>query len=79
MRTTLTIDDDLAMLLRRRARELQRPFKDIVNEALRRGLAETPVVEPVEVPRPRAMGRPQVDVTQGLRLVDELDDARDRP
>jgi hypothetical protein len=30
MRTTLTIDDDLAGLLKRRARELRVPFKDVV-------------------------------------------------
>ena len=40
MRTTLTIDDDLAGILRRRARELGKPFKELVNSALRKGLAE---------------------------------------
>src|SRR6516164_6966360 len=32
MRTTLAIDDDLAGLLKRRARELGVPFKDVVNQ-----------------------------------------------
>ena len=40
MRTTLTIDDDLAGILRRKSRELDKPFKELVNTALRTGLAE---------------------------------------
>jgi hypothetical protein len=39
MRTTLTLDDDLARRLREEARRSGRPFKDVVNEAIRRGLA----------------------------------------
>jgi hypothetical protein len=37
MRTTLTIDDDVAVKLRAAAKD--RPFKVVVNEALRAGLA----------------------------------------
>jgi hypothetical protein len=40
MRTTLTIDDDLAGLLKQRARESGVSFKDAVNRALRSGLGE---------------------------------------
>ena len=40
MRTTLTIDDDLAGLLKRQARELGVPFKEAVNRAIRSGLGE---------------------------------------
>ena len=39
MRTTLTLDDDVALALRERARLMERPFKQVVNEALRRGLS----------------------------------------
>lgn len=39
MRTTLTIDDDLAAALKVSARRSGRPFKAIVNEAIRRGLS----------------------------------------
>ena len=39
MRTTLTIDEDVADSLRERARLLDRPFKRVVNDALRRGLS----------------------------------------
>jgi hypothetical protein len=41
MRTTLTLDDDLAGLLRRQARNTERPFKEVLNQALRRGLTGT--------------------------------------
>lgn len=41
MRTTLTLDDDLAMLLKREAETSRRPFRDVVNEAIRRGLLTT--------------------------------------
>ncbi|HMO79987.1 MAG TPA: hypothetical protein PKD24_04280 [Pyrinomonadaceae bacterium] len=39
MRTTLTIDDDVAFALKKiQDAEPKKPFKEIVNEALRRGL-----------------------------------------
>jgi hypothetical protein len=37
MRTTLTIDDDLADLLKRQARERDLSFRDVVNRTLRAG------------------------------------------
>ena len=40
MRTTLTLDDDLAGLLKQRARELGIPFKEAVNRTIRAGLGE---------------------------------------
>ena len=39
MRTTLTIDDDLAASLKEQARQQHVPFKRVVNDALRRGLS----------------------------------------
>jgi Ribbon-helix-helix protein, copG family len=38
VRTTLTLDDDVAAKLRSQARRSGRPFREVVNEALRRGL-----------------------------------------
>jgi hypothetical protein len=38
MRTTMTLDADVAALLKRVARSRKAPIKDTVNEALRRGL-----------------------------------------
>ena len=39
MRTTLTLDDDVAAKLRAESRRSGRPFREIVNDTLRRGLA----------------------------------------
>jgi hypothetical protein len=38
MRTTLTLDDDVAAKLRTESQRAGRPFREIVNETLRRGL-----------------------------------------
>jgi hypothetical protein len=40
MRTTLTLDDDVAARLQAEARKSGRPFKVVVNEYLRAGLAQ---------------------------------------
>jgi hypothetical protein len=40
MRTTLTIDDDVAAMLERLRREREISLKDLINEALRRGLLD---------------------------------------
>lgn len=39
MRTTLTLDDDVAAKLKAESRRAGRPFRDVVNDMLRRGLA----------------------------------------
>ena len=38
MRTTLTLDDDVAVKLKTESQRAGRPFREIVNETLRRGL-----------------------------------------
>ena len=40
MRITLTLDDDLAGLLKQRAQELGVPFKEAVNRTIRAGLGD---------------------------------------
>ena len=40
MRTTLSLDKDVAAQLERLRKKVDAPFKDIVNEALRLGLRE---------------------------------------
>jgi hypothetical protein len=42
----LTLDKDVAAKLRSRARRTGRAFKDVVNEALRRGLEPSPAARP---------------------------------
>jgi hypothetical protein len=39
MRTTLTLDDDVAAKLKAESRRAGKPFKEIVNDTLRSGLA----------------------------------------
>jgi hypothetical protein len=39
MRTTLTLDPDVARMLEEEVHRQRKPFKSVVNEALRRGLA----------------------------------------
>lgn len=77
MRTTLTIDDDTANELKRRARFSGRSFKETVNEVLRRGLtadvqqrgaAERFVVAAA----PRGF-QPGVDPLKLNQLADELE------
>lgn len=77
MRTTLTLDDALARELRALARQTDRSFKEVVNETLRRGLAQgaepAPALPPFRVV-PKACGfRPGVDVYGLNRLNDELE------
>lgn len=76
MRTTLTLDDDLAGLLKRRARELGVPFKEAVNRAIRAGLGEAAAMRRHPVPRtiPHSFGlRPGIDPDKLGQLADELE------
>lgn len=41
MRTTLTLDEDVAAKIKALTRKTGRSFRDLVNDALRRGLAAT--------------------------------------
>jgi hypothetical protein len=67
MRTTLTIDDDLAGLLKQRAREMGVPFKEAVNRAIRAGLGEA------AKPHRRGSPKPGVDLDKLGQLADELE------
>ena len=79
MRTTLTLDDDLAARLKELAFEQDKAFKQVVNETLRAGLRaaqEPPRARRYRL-RPVAMGnaREGVDLDKALRLADTLEDA----
>ncbi len=78
MRTTLTIDDQLASALRELARQSGLPFKQVVNDTLRRGLIEhgRPQARRYRLPV-AALGlpRPGIDLTKTLALADALEDA----
>ena len=49
MKTTLTLDDDVADFLKEQSRLHNKPFKQVVNEVLRRGM--TPGLQAVEMPK----------------------------
>ena len=76
MRTTLTIDDDLAGLLKQRAQELGVPFKEVVNRTIRAGLGEAAKPRRGTAPRtvPHSFGfRPGIDPDKLGQLADELE------
>ena len=76
MRTTLTLDDDIAKTLQEHARRSGESFKEVVNETLRRGLrGEKPAsaLPRFEV-KPKACGfRRGVDVLRLNQLNDQLE------
>lgn len=75
MRTTVTLDDDLAAQLRERAHERDLSFKAVLNEAIRSGLTG-----PGAPPEPYRMtispmhAKPEIDLTKALRLAGRLED-----
>ena len=77
MRTTLTLDDDVAADLKRQARKSGRPFREVLNDAVRRGLQAraTPAKAPYRL-KPVSLGGvlPGVDLDRALRLADALED-----
>lgn len=76
MRTTLTLDDDVAAKLRAEARKSGRPFKDIVNESLRRGLTVQPrraSLPPFEI-KARPWGKPGFRYDRVWEIIEQLDE-----
>lgn len=77
MRTTLTLDEDLAKRLKELARQGGRSFKEVTNEAIRRGLSvgasqvESAARFRVE---PKACGfKPGVDPLKLNQIYDDLE------
>jgi hypothetical protein len=73
MRTTLTIDPDVRLLLERRMRERGQSLKETVNEALRSGLTGTGPGAPFNTPT-FDLGHPLVPLDKALSLAGELED-----
>jgi len=76
MRTTLTLDPDVAERLRQEVRRTGKGLKALVNEALRLGLglAGKPKRPSRFVVRPHAFGfKPGIDLDRLNQLVDELE------
>jgi plasmid stability protein len=78
VRTTLTLDDDLAALLRQQAATLGVSFKEMVNRTLRAGLSREMAPRDVRAPKtiPHSFGfRPGVDLDRLNQLADALEAA----
>ena len=75
MRTTVTLDPDVAEQVRLLARKQSLSFKAALNAAIRAGLAaQRGGSRPYRVPA-RPMGlRPAVDLTHALRIADAIED-----
>ena len=78
MRTTLTLDPDVARMVDEEVHRVRRPFKEIVNAALRRGLS-SPQGQRRQKPyrvRPHAARLlPGIDRARLNALADEQEDA----
>jgi hypothetical protein len=77
MRTTLTLDPDVARMLEEESHRQRKPFKQIVNEAIRRGLSPRAGVRsaaPYRVRPHKTTLRPGVDGEALNQLADELED-----
>ncbi|MEW6708050.1 MAG: hypothetical protein AB1430_24650 [Pseudomonadota bacterium] len=74
MRTTVTLDNDVHRLLLDTAHRTGRPFKQVLNDAVRAGLQQRrPAVQPFRQPV-FSLGRPLVDLTKAGALAGELED-----
>ena len=77
MRTTLTLDEDVAAKLQSESRRSGRSFREVVNETLRRGLTEHAATTPLEPFRvvTRDMGelKPGVSLDNISELLEQIE------
>lgn len=74
MRTTITLEDDVAALVESERARTGESFRSVVNRLLRRSARATPpAVAPV---LPELPGRPIVDVSDVSTLLAAIDDER---
>lgn len=77
MRTTLTLDPDVAQLLEEETHRLRLPWKQVVNDAIRRGFAarqQTPKSKRYRVTPHKTTLRAGIDPASFNKLADELED-----
>ena len=74
MRTTITLDEDVAALIESERARTGELFRAAVNRLLRRGARAAPAVRPP--PLPELPGRPLLDVSDTSAVLAVLDDAR---
>ncbi len=73
VRTTVTLDPDTEALLRQRMAAEGVPFKQALNDAVRRGLRQNDQATRVETPTAR-LGTPTVNLDRAIQLASELED-----
>jgi ribbon-helix-helix CopG family protein len=73
VRTTVTLDDDLAARLRDVAHERGIPFKAAINEAIRTGLERPRDSAPYRL-APVSMGAPAIELTKATQIAAQLED-----
>ena len=78
MRTTLTIDDDTFRKLKQIGHRTGQPFKAVVNEALRAGIAHDRIATPTRPYRTKPVSLGDVlgtyNLDKALQLSDRLED-----
>lgn len=75
MRTTVTIDDDVAQQIRRLMRERGAGFKEVLNDVLRRGLRSQDSLDPYRTPTFAMGARRDLDLEKALALAAAMEDA----
>jgi hypothetical protein len=77
MRTTVTLDADVAAKLKRLARERDISFKEALNSSVRRGIERGEAKpRPYRLPPPQRLeARPGANLDKALQLAGELEDA----
>lgn len=76
MRTTVTLDPDVAAKLKQAARDQDISFKEALNGSVRRGLSSAGAKpQPYRLPAPQRLeARPGVNLDKALQLAGELED-----
>ncbi len=75
MRTTLTLDDDVAAKLRAEVRKSGEPFKQVVNRVLRTGLnvrVKAAALPPYRI-KARSLGSPGFNYDKVWELIEEAE------
>jgi hypothetical protein len=72
MRTTLTLDDDVAVQIERLRRERDASLKDVINDALRRGLRELEAPSKPRKPfrtKSYNLGKPFISIDNAMEAI----------
>lgn len=70
MRTTVTLDPDTELIIRRRMTERGITFKQAVNDAIRSSITNSVRFQT----KTASMGRPTINLDRALQVVGELED-----